>query len=276
MTDTQFSNEEGVVVFHNTNALPYIAVPHLHSQYEICYNVEGGKGFLAGGELYRLGRRDLILIPKVVAHKVLVVPGAKYERCIININDETVARVETACGAQMRKFLTGCEHPQVVSLCEAQHERLLSLIRAYNEKVAESEGDDRVMRLGALLAFLRDAFATSVPADPMVGAELSYADRVFFIIEKSFATVSVAQIAEQLYLNEDHICRVFKKETGVTIKHYLTKRKLAEAKKYLYLGYNVREAGVLSGFHDYANFIRTFKKYEGYSPGNMEGLEKPI
>ncbi len=274
MTDTQFLTAEGVVVFHNTNTLPYIAMPHLHSQYAICYNVEGGKGFLVGGDFYRLGHRELILIPKVMAHKVLVVPGAKYERCIINVDDATIARVEAACGKNALRFLTGCETPQTASLCEAQSKHLLSLALAYNEALGDPQSGFE--RLSELLLFLRDAFAASVPADPMEEAALSYADRVFAIIESGFATISVAQIAEQLYLNEDHICRVFKKETGVTIKHYLTKRKLAEAKKYLYLGYNVREAGMLSGFHDYANFIRTFKKYEGYSPGNMEGLEQPI
>ena len=158
----------------------------------------------------------------------------------------------------------------MVTLDKEQHERLLALIREYSDE------NGAAAVLCDLLAFLRDTLSHSKPAGRMEEDDLSYADRVFSVIEKSFATVTVSQVAEQLYINEDHICRVFKKETGVTIKHYLTRRKLAEAKKYLYLGHNVREAGTLSGFHDYANFIRTFKKYEGYSPGNMEGLEKPI
>lgn len=271
MTKTQPSDARGIVVFHNKNTLPYIAVPHLHSEYEICYNIEGGKGFLVGGEFYKLGRRDLILIPKVVAHKVLVSPHAEYERIIINIGDDSLARLrELKKDGNISDFLTGCEHPRMVTLDKEQHERLLALIEDYGiENGAEAV-------LCKLLAFLRDTLSHSKPAGRMENDDLSYADRVFSVIERSFATVSVSQIAEQLYLNEDHICRVFKKETGVTIKHYLTRRKLAEAKKYLYLGHNVREAGTLSGFHDYANFIRTFKKYEGYSPGNMEGLEKPI
>lgn len=271
MTKTQPSDARGIVVFHNKNTLPYIAVPHLHSEYEICYNVEGGKGFLVGGEFYKLGRRDLILIPKVVAHKVLVSPHAEYERIIINIDDDSLSRLRgMEMDGNISDFLTECEHPRMVTLCEDQHKQLLTLIGEYgNENSAQTV-------LYKLLAFLRDALSHSRPAGRMEDSDLSYADRVFSVIEKSFATVTVSKIAEQLYLNEDHICRVFKKETGVTIKHYLTRRKLAEAKKYLYLGHNVREAGTLSGFHDYANFIRTFKKYEGYSPGNMEGLEKPI
>lgn len=278
MIETQIPGARGIVVFHNKNALPYIAVPHLHSQYEICYNIEGGKGFLVGGEFYKLGRRDLILIPKVMTHKVLVSPNAEYERCIINLDDATIAHMGAICeDVNALQFLTTCEHPRLLTLSEDRHEKFLFLIREFN--LLENEGDklSLLSKLFELLVFLRDAFAVSAPAAPMMEqAELSYADRVFAIIEKSYATVSVAQIAEQLYLNEDHICRVFKKETGVTIKHYLTSRKLAEAKKYLYLGYNVKDAGIHAGFHDYANFIRTFKKYEGYSPGNMEGLEKPI
>ena len=33
---------------------------------------------------------------------------------------------------------------------------------------------------------------------------------------------------------------------------------------------SVKEACFLSGFKDYANFLRTFKKYEGYTPGEFD------
>ena len=53
-------------------------------------------------------------------------------------------------------------------------------------------------------------------------------------------------------------------------------RKIAEAKKYLYLGISVKEACFLSGFSDYSNFIRTFKNVEGCSPGKFDSLSKPL
>ena len=36
-----------VIVYHNKNERPHVDVPHLHSQYEIYYNIDGAKGFFA-------------------------------------------------------------------------------------------------------------------------------------------------------------------------------------------------------------------------------------
>ncbi|MFR8976128.1 MAG: helix-turn-helix domain-containing protein, partial [Eubacteriales bacterium] len=69
---------------------------------------------------------------------------------------------------------------------------------------------------------------------------------------------------------------LFKEEFGLTPENYLIVRKIAEAKKYLYMGASVKEACFLSGFHNYSNFIRTFKNFEGYSPGNLEKLTDPL
>ena len=89
------------------------------------------------------------------------------------------------------------------------------------------------------------------------------------IIEKGFQNLTVSEVAELAHYNSDHLNRVFKSEMGVTVKHYLVLRKLAEAQKFLCMGKSVKEACSLSGFNNYSNFLRTFKKYMGYTPGEI-------
>ena len=89
------------------------------------------------------------------------------------------------------------------------------------------------------------------------------------IIEKGFRNLTVSEVAEFAHYNSDHLNRVFRAEMGVTVKHYLVLRKLAEAQKYLCMGKSVKEACKLSGFNNYSNFLRTFKKYMGYTPGEI-------
>ena len=98
----------------------------------------------------------------------------------------------------------------------------------------------------------------------------------FRLIEDQFQDIKISEIAETLFVNESYFSKLFKEEFGLTPENYLIVRKIAEAKKYLEMGASVKEACFLSGFHNYSNFIRTFKNFEGYSPGNLEKLTDPL
>ena len=280
MSMSQYRNRKSdIIVFHNKNEIPFIAAPHLHSQYEIYYNISGAKGFMVNGEFYKCGERDLIVIPKVQAHKAIVKKNVEYERCIINIDDYIVELTEIICRCpKALSWLKGDDDniPRMVNLSLKQHEEFVKLIREYNELEKEPEELSLFAKFLNILSFLREAFENPKKTEYLDEGAVSYTDQVMKLIEQNFKTASVADIAAAIHANEDYINRVFKEETGITVKQYLIMRKLAEAKKYLYLGKSVKEACVLSGFRDYANFLRTFKKYEGYSPKELDELTDPL
>ena len=126
------------------------------------------------------------------------------------------------------------------------------------------------------MSFLKSVLENAKEEELLENENLSYTDLAIREIEKSFKDATVSGIASTLYINEDYITRLFKEETGLTLKNYITARKIAEAKKHLFLGESVKNACFLSGFKNYSNFIRTFKKYEGYPPGKLDNLTKPL
>lgn len=271
--------KKDIIVFHNKNEIPFISVPHLHSQYEIYYNISGACGFMVNGEFYKCGERDLIVIPKTWAHKAIVKKNVVYERCIINIDEYIVELTEIICRSpNLLSWLKGSDAnmPRMVNLSESGHEEFLSLIEGYN--AMEAAGDDLLLfsEFLKLLSFLKRSFENPKKSEYLEEESVSYPEQVMRIIEQSFKTATVADIAARIFVNEDYINRIFKNETGVTVKQYLIMRRLAETKKYLYLGKSAKEACVLSGFRDYANFLRTFKKYEGISPKELEKLTEPL
>lgn len=256
-----FFSEKKILLIHSTGT-GACTVPHIHSYYEIYYNISGAKGFLANGEFYKCSERDLIIIPALSAHKVIVKKDCVYERCVINI-DESIfdADIKNSFGISDGKI------PGRVNLTGEAHEEFMHLIDEYNltaDKKAKEKIFDSVMQ------FLRRAFESTNAAEIMEDSSVSYTDRIIRIIEKDFQTLSVSAIASRAYVSRDHLNRVFKEDTGTTVSRYLIMRKLAEAQKQLRLGKSVKEACFLSGFNDYSNFWRTFKKYKGYPPG-----EKP-
>ena len=125
-------------------------------------------------------------------------------------------------------------------------------------------------KLFEILAFARGEFARCEGMADHSAVPESWSDKALGYIEKHFRRISVLAIASSLYVNEDYLNKVFKAETGITLNNFIILRKIAEAKKLLYLGHSVKETCVLAGFNDYANFIRTFKRIEGCSPGSFE------
>ncbi len=265
-------------VRHNKKEHPFISVPHLHSQYEIYYNISGAKGFMLGGEFYKCGQRDLIIVPKVKSHKVLVKRNAEYERCIINVGEHILELLKLFFNSEdVFDFLTSANFDSnVVNLSLAQHEEYIKLISEYILLEHNGKEIELLSKFLEILSFVKTAFENPHKTEYLDEENVSYSDRVIKIIEKNFRNITVSEIASALYINEDHVNRVFKEETGMTINRYLITRKLAESKMHLYSGKSVKEACFLSGFRDYANFIRTFKKYEGCSPSALSELTKPF
>ncbi len=51
-----------------------------------------------------------------------------------------------------------------------------------------------------------------------------------------FRDIKISEISEKLYVNSSYLSVIFKEEYGITLEQYLIIRKIAEAKKYLYMG----------------------------------------
>jgi AraC-like DNA-binding protein len=65
---------------------------------------------------------------------------------------------------------------------------------------------------------------------------------------------------------------LFKKETGCTLGGYVTEKRLWLARSLLRQGVSINEACLRSGFANYANFYRAFKKRYGVSPREADRL----
>lgn len=78
--------------------------------------------------------------------------------------------------------------------------------------------------------------------------------------------LTIQQIADHVGLNRDYLARLFKKKTGKTLQDQITRIRMDEGHRCLYLDMSVKEAAIHSGFKDAANFSKLFKKINGVSP----------
>lgn len=85
--------------------------------------------------------------------------------------------------------------------------------------------------------------------------------------------ISITAIADALAISESHLSHVFKKETGVTITHYLTRYRIHTAMRLLReTPLKVYEVAQRVGYRDVTYFGATFKKLTGMNPSEyVEG-----
>lgn len=80
---------------------------------------------------------------------------------------------------------------------------------------------------------------------------------------------SLVMAAEQVHLNPAYLSHIFSKETGITFSEYLLSCRLNTAKDLLvHTDDRVKDVAIQSGFNDYRNFCKTFKKAVGLTPQN--------
>ena len=86
-------------------------------------------------------------------------------------------------------------------------------------------------------------------------------------IHKNSPEVTVTDLSQKFHISADHMNRVFKKEFGYTLNQYITLMKICNFERLIGSGECLKNACIMAGFGNYSNFIRTYKKYRGHTPG---------
>ncbi len=82
---------------------------------------------------------------------------------------------------------------------------------------------------------------------------------------------SLSMLAEELFLSKEHLSRVFKKETGMSVNNYINFSKIQEAEKLLKENkYSILDISTMLGFSNSSYFSALFKKHKGISPNQYK------
>jgi AraC-like DNA-binding protein len=99
-----------------------------------------------------------------------------------------------------------------------------------------------------------------------VGAAREYPD------EHAYENVSLVALARTAGLSHFHLCRVFRRDVGLTPHVYQEQVRVRRAKE-LRQGVAIALAAVEAGFYDQAHLTRRFKRIVGVTPGEYARAE---
>ncbi len=82
--------------------------------------------------------------------------------------------------------------------------------------------------------------------------------------------ISLEAIAQHFFISKEHLSRSFKTFTCENISDYIIRKRMEKAKELISeQGMEIKHAAQLTGYTELAYFYRVFKKYFGFTPGEL-------
>jgi len=246
---------------------------HMHNNHELYMLLDGEIQYFVDNICYPLHAGDLILFSNHEIHKAINTSDQAFTRLVIHVNPGFIRQYCT-----LQTNLLSCFHRSpgtgnLVLLTPEERQSLLTLARPLADAVnsATAYGDDltALTNLIQILLLINKAWqrtgpVRTAPKPHRVQAIMDYID------QNLTAPLTLDSIAEALALDKYYISHLFKSETESSIFQYILIKRISLAKELLLTGHTVEESCHLSGFHDYSNFIRTFRKNVGCTPGQFQ------
>lgn len=242
---------------------------HVHECCEILYCISGSKTIFIGDRVYDADSGDVFLLNPFEAHKITASQPI-FKRFVMQVHPAFLYNNSTPETDLSYGFYTRGEYiTQKLSLGTDEMLKMNSFIEGLG--ASHSFGDDVLKQLCAIemIVFLNELF---LEKNKNHAHRYSFENKTIeqslrFINNNFDSPLSLEIIAKNSYISVNELCRLFKKHLGTTVTKYILSKRITEAKKMLNAGKSVGDTAHGCGFQDYANFIRSFKKIVGVSPG---------
>ena len=248
---------------------------HSHDYLEVALCLEGSGRFRFGQREDPIEPGDVFLIDNSEAHVALADPGVRLRLMLVLFLPEFIAA--PGCRPFDSAYLTAFTEGSTRSRRILHDSGLARELRPilFELKTAAEGGNtsDRYLVDANLRRFLgvviknrgQEATQTDLGAEGQV--QLSPA--LAYVADHFRETITLGQIAETMHLSPSRTRHLFKDTTTVGFKEYVTKLRLAEAKRLLLQsGINICEIALAVGYTNTYQFYKVFKRYTSMSPAD--------
>lgn len=245
---------------------------HFHEFDKIVVLISGAVTYIVEGTTCEMRPGDVVLVRHHAIHKAVIDRSVQYDRVIIYLDSRYIERSAPQSGL-MRCFDTADRERRYLLRPEGDDaDKIPKLLLEMEESLGDTEFGAEVLRNSQLmrllvqldrLALRGGAVETQTPADPKIGAVLSY------INENLSAELTVEALAERAYMSKYHFMRLFKAQTGYTVHGYIRQKRLVRAAQMIREGTPATKAASECGFGDYSSFHRAFRDMFSISPSSI-------
>jgi len=236
---------------------------HDHQNCVVILVLQGSGTYLLDQKIWGYAPNSLFIIP---AHTLHASQSITPEYCRMMLQfSPSIPEKHSTPQTDLRPFFRQPRHLRLSTGQAAAVREQMEACRAKDERTFGGDLQRDMMFITLLLTISR--YIQSAPEEGMEPAQSRITPVLEYVQANLGAQLTLERIAGDLYLNKYYLCHLFKKETGITLGDYIVRCRLKKAQELLECGCSVQKAAEVSGFGNYAHFIRTFTRHTGISPG---------
>lgn len=238
-----------------------------HSYYEIYLFLGGKAEFLNDHTKRPLFPNNLIIIPPGDYHCLIVEEDFEnYERCVLNIHPSFLDE----------NILKEAFKSKEISELKSNH-RIIENFIYLKETAEKSNQTDYQYILSAIatdIIFLIKQLKPSLK-DQSNGSLSPVSVQIMDYINKNYrSNITLQDIADSILFSPSSISHIFKKDFEVSIKKYITEKRMNEIYILLQKGEKPLTVANDFGFSNYSTFYRCFKGHFNKSPSEINKATK--
>lgn len=237
---------------------------HYHNAYEIYYLLYGQRKILVQDRIYEINAGDIMLFKPNVFHRSISMGHHKRLNIEFTMKFMNKYFSPITCSQILK-----CFDKEYIRVDDTKQQKLEDLLFE-TEKIYMT--DDRFYIVFAqilkLLCELSEQDAGSVNELSKSSQKLT---PIIEYINSNYTSIeNIDEIAEQCYINKSYMCRLFKKEMGITLIQYINNIKIQQACELLRnTDMTLTDIGTKCGFSNASYFSAQFKKELSITPSEF-------
>ncbi len=241
---------------------------HSHDEYEIYMFLEGDSYCVVENKTYPLRPGDVLIFRKNEMHRVYHNKKTPYKRFILMVSPEFFEK--HGCSEYEKIFKDkSFDESNKISAEIVKTGGIFDAVMRLKNYTDEYKNPDAPVAAGIVTEILyligkASSFDAPAKGSGLIKNVISY---INMNIDKD---ISLEKLSGEFFVSKYHLCRSFKKSTGLTIRQYINQKRLALVNEYTSEGKSLTASAALAGFKDYSAFYRTYVKANDTNPKNIK------
>ena len=238
-------------------------VPHFHDIYELIFVKSGEVSYIVDGRKYALNKNSLVITRPGDVHCIVVENGeSDYERYNILFDEKILSHPILERMPKSTHVMDFNASGTVTSIFSKMEYYCKNLSGSDLKHILKSLTEEVILNI------LIELSPTSAQNYTELDSTMQRAVR--YIDENLLAISGIEDICNNIYVTKSHLHHLFTKYLKITPKRYIMAKRLAIARREIYMGAKVTEVFARCGFSDYSAFFRAYKNHFGVAPSRID------
>ncbi|MDR1591670.1 MAG: AraC family transcriptional regulator [Prevotellaceae bacterium] len=252
-------------------SIEFLPKLHYHDFYELQFYLSESGKIIMGDSEYKIATGDLLFINMFEPHQFVPLGNCYYERFSVCLDPSFLLMACTDDTNLLNLFDNSLPHYPIYHSDPTRLREYCWLLQRYNNHgLLRAASIYQRAIIYELLANLMNDVVQPTKTETKAEAVYIIAQILKFISEHLNDKLSLNDLTKEAHISVSYLCRIFKQQTGTTLKQYINLKRVETAKRLLREGASPDAACFGAGFNNYSFFFKVFKETVKLSPAQFQ------